>query len=102
MNVQAGGRLTIDPAANQGGNPASNLGPLPCVGPPIPATSCATPYVSLRQSALNDVCVGSTVEVTATPGNGAVLTNWRIENGQESYRSGNTLGVWVTSPGTKY
>lgn len=48
-----------------------------------------------------EVCIGSMVTVTATPRNGASITNWRVDNGSLGYVSGNEVSVQVSnSPGT--
>jgi hypothetical protein len=58
-------------------------------------------YVSLQRSPDDaEVCIGSTVTVQATTFSGAVVTNWRVDNGQLLYVNGNEAGVQVSgSPG---
>ena len=75
IRVYSGGQLTIDPAAIQGGNPASNLGPLPCAGPPIPATPPCNSAVSLTASLASNSSCQVTYQVRSSGTN--VTTNYR-------------------------
>jgi hypothetical protein len=99
VGSSTGSTFTVSaPASGQDGQVTIQAQVGPC-GPPITRTVPITSgFVGLQTSSGGqDVCISTTVTVQATTFGGASVSNWRVDNGQLLYVSGDEATVQVSS-----